>query len=54
VNQLNFIGQELIDAVADDGVRLSAADFHDGPVARGRTTDLFGQALCFLAVAEFS
>ena len=31
MHQLDPLGQELIDAVLDDGMRLPAADFHDDP-----------------------
>jgi hypothetical protein len=52
VDHRDFGRQELIDAVADDGVGLPAADLHDLPGPRGEAANLAGQLLCNLAVAE--
>jgi hypothetical protein len=31
MNQFNFTGQQLIKSISDDGMGLTAADFHYGP-----------------------
>ena len=43
VDQLDLISQQLIDAVANDGVRLTTADLHDRPRPCGRSGDLLDQ-----------
>jgi hypothetical protein len=52
MNELDFRRQQLIDSVAHDGVRLSAAHFHDGPRFRGELPDFGGQLLRNCAVSE--
>src|SRR5690606_14109432 len=43
-DELDLLGQEPIDAVADDRVRLPAADLHDDPGPRDRRPDALEQA----------
>ena len=45
VNQFDFLGQDFVDAVFDDGVRLPAADFHDRPGPGDGAGDGVGQFL---------
>ena len=53
VDQLDRGGEELVDAVAEDGVGLSAADLHDCPGAGGLRVDFGEELLCDGGVAEF-
>src|ERR1700739_2691900 len=53
VNHLDAGGQHLVDAVANDGVCLAAADFHDLPRPRGNLVNFARHALGNFAVAEF-
>jgi hypothetical protein len=53
VDQGEVRGQELIDAVAEDGVGLAAADFHDGPWPRDSGANGARQAARLFRVAEF-
>ncbi len=52
MNQLDARRQDLVDAVADDRVRLPAADLHDGPRPRRDAVDVLGDPLRDLAVAK--
>ncbi len=52
VDHLDAGGQHLVDAVANDGMGLAAADFHDLPWARGDLVNLARHALGDFAVAE--
>jgi hypothetical protein len=45
MHQLNLRRQKLVDPVFDNRVRLSAANFHDGPRTRGDGGDRLSQFL---------
>ena len=51
VHQLDGRRQHLVDAVFDDGVRLAAAHFHDGPRSCDAAADRLGQLAGCLAIA---
>lgn len=53
VDQLDLVRKQLVDAVADDRVRLAAADLHQRPRAGDRAPDLVKQALGDLGITEF-
>ena len=53
VHQLNSSGQHVIQAVMQEGVSLSAADFHQRPRAGNSLADLFQQSLYLRGVAVF-
>jgi hypothetical protein len=53
VDHLDLIGQQLVDAVADDRMRLPTTDFHDRPTPGGGRADLVDELSCQLGVAEF-
>src|SRR5687768_5299841 len=43
VHELQTLRQQLIDPVLHDRMRLTAADFHEGPRSRHRAADLRGE-----------
>ena len=43
MNEMDGFRQELIDAVAHDGMGLAAANLHDGPVPPRRRADRLGE-----------
>ena len=53
VDHLDLVGQQLVDAVADDRMGLAAADLHDRPAAGGGLMDLVEQSAGEIGVAEF-
>ena len=52
VNHLDSRRKHLVDAVADDGMSLAAANFHDLPRAPGDLMNLTRHALGDFAIAE--
>src|SRR5208337_1794110 len=53
VDQSDFVGQQLVDSEFDDGVRLAAADLHQGPGPRGDGGDGLRILIGHLGVAVF-
>ena len=57
VHKLDLVRQQMVDAVFDDGVRLSAADFHQDPRPRRDAPDfidnLLRQRFVTIFVEEF-
>jgi hypothetical protein len=52
VNHLDGIRQQLVDAMADDRMRLSATYFHDRPPLAGGGLDLVDEMARELGIAE--
>src|SRR5262245_52587846 len=53
MHKLNLVRQEPVDAVLDDSVRLSAADFHQDPGFGSDASDLIDYFSCQSFVAVF-
>ena len=53
VHQLEPLGQQIVDAVAHDGVRLAAADLHEHPAPGDHAAQLGEDCLGAPPVAEF-
>ena len=54
MHHLDTCGQHLVDSVANDGVSLAAADFHDLPGTRRDVRDFARHALCDFAITKFA
>jgi hypothetical protein len=53
MNKFQALGQELVDPVAHDGVRLASADFHEHPGPSAQGSDLARQSTRDPSVAVF-
>jgi hypothetical protein len=53
MDQFNLRGEQLIDAVAHDGMSLPAADFHQCPGPRHGAADFFDHAFDQWSAAVF-
>src|SRR5580704_4962 len=48
--ELHALRQQVIDAILDNGMRLSAADLHDDPGFRLHTANLIDDLACYAAI----